>query len=250
MASGKFTHFRHSVFARNDDKIKELSRLLGRKGKEGYFYYFTLIEHCASEAEEGQTEFKVHNDTLRTLWESNTRGVQNMCKLLANSALVMCETCANHVVFNIPNLSNYLGSYETKKRKEKKEKKVNKEEGESKKILPQVETQKILKSPLSFLFPKEPLILEWLEKGDYKIQKEILNANSHHVLVEEIRKAYFKQESREPRRADQYLYLWLKNVNNRGYGLINRNSKNPHTTPDNPTGDPYLAELIKRGDIA
>jgi hypothetical protein len=102
------------------------------------------------------------------------------------------------------------------------------------------------KSPLAFLFPKEPLILEWLEAGDFKIQKEILLSNSHHVLVEEIRKAYFKQEGREKRRADHYLYVWVKNVNNRGYGLINRNQKSSHTSPTNPTGNPYLAELQEK----
>lgn len=123
---GKFTHFRHSVFARNDDKIKEFSRLLDRKGKEGYFYYFALIEHCSSESEEGQTEFKIHNETLRSLWESNAKGVQTLCKLLANSALVVCKPCVNHVVFDIPNLPNYLGSYETKKEKKIKERKENK----------------------------------------------------------------------------------------------------------------------------
>jgi uncharacterized phage protein (TIGR02220 family) len=119
---GKFSYFRHSVFTRNDDKIREFSRLLGRKSKEAYFYFFTLIEHCAAESSDGQTEFKVHHDTLRALWETNTRGVQTVCKLLTSSALLVCKQCANHVILDIPKLPFYLGMYEQKKRKEKENK--------------------------------------------------------------------------------------------------------------------------------
>lgn len=118
----KFSYFRHSVNARNDDKLKEFGSLLGRKSKEGYFYFFTLIELCASQSDDGQTEFKIHQNTLRTLWETNAKGVQVMCKLLTSCALVMCKPCANHVVFSIPNLPIYLGLYDVKKRKEKERK--------------------------------------------------------------------------------------------------------------------------------
>lgn len=245
--AGKFTHFRHSVTARNDEKLKEFSRLLGRKSKEAYFYFFTLLELCASESDEGQVEFKIHNETLRTLWESNVKGVQSVCKVLAKSTLLMCEPYANHVVFKIPNLPKYLGSsrlyigynkiednsiYNIKGSKKKASKKS------SKKPLPKL-------SPLRFLFSEDDSIQEWLREGSENVQQELLDSYSHHVLAEEVKSAYQWQLEREPRIAGLFLKNWMKNKKSPGFGLKQPQKPKTTVTPDNPTGNPYLEELRK-----
>jgi spore cortex formation protein SpoVR/YcgB (stage V sporulation) len=237
---GKFTHFRHSVNARNDDKIKELGRLLGRKSKEAYFHYFALIELCSSESDEGQTEFKIHNNTLRTLWESNAKGVQTMCELLAKSALVVCKPCVNHVVFEIPNLPNYLGSYETNKIKKIKEKKENKLTEDPKKILPPEASQDNLKkpSPLSVYFSDSPEIQEWLDAGVHETHLMLLKKYSHHEVVDLIARAYAWAKPRGAR-AETWLYTFVSNTTTPAYGA-NRHQKKSRATPANPTGNPYL----------
>lgn len=228
------------MFARNDDKIKEFSRLLGRKGKEAYFYYFTLIEHCSSESDDNQITFKIHNETLRTLWESNAKGVQTLCELLANSALVMCKPCVNHVIFDIPNLPNYLGSYETKKRKGKERK-----EKEIKDIN--------IASPLSFLFHNRPEIQKWLDVGNHDTHKVILARNkSHHELAELLEKAFDWSQGKDLR-AETWLLTFIDNKKTSGFGSNQaKKSFKPkghgvNGTPQNPTGDPYLQEAIDKG---
>ena len=231
MASVKFSYFRHSVNARNDDKIREFSRLLERKSKEAYFYFFTLIELCASESTEGQTEFKIHNNTLRTLWETNAKGVQSLCKSLATSALVMCKPCANHVVFSIPNLPIYLGLYDVKKRKEKERK-------EEESIINKA-------SPLSFLFHHRPDIQKWLNEGNHDTHNVILARNkSHHEIFEIIEKAYGWAQPKN-KRADSWVLTFFDNKKPSGFGSNLAQESKTLITPDNPTGNPYKAKLAK-----
>lgn len=162
------------------------------------------------------------------IWEEYLKGMDNLPKGLAKG------------IGNSPKGMDTLKDKEQDKDQDQVQEQ-DQDKSNVKKILPEVKDEGNLKSqsPLTFLFPKEPLIIEWLEKGDFKIQKEILNANSHHVLVEEIRKAYFYQEKREPRKADGFLGTWIRNANNRGYGLINRNSNNASAT----SGNPYKKQL-------
>lgn len=227
----KFNYFRHSINARNDDKIKEFGALLGRKSKENYFYFFTLIELCASQSDEGQTEFKIHQNTLRTLWETNAKGVQTMCKLLTSCALVMCKPCANHVVFSVPNLPIYLGLYDTKKRKEKERK--GKE----------INNNKATPSPLSFLFHKSPNIQSWLDNGNHDTHRLIASRNkSHHELAELIEKAFDWAQGKNLR-AETWLMTFIDNKKTSGFGSNLAKKSKSRATPDNPTGDPYLAQL-------
>lgn len=223
--SGKFSYFRHDVSARLDDKLAEFSRLLGRKGKEAYFYYFTLIEYCANESDDGQIEFRIHNETLRGLWESNAKGVQSLCKLLTSSALVVCKPCANHVVFHLPNLPKYLGSYDAKKRKEKERKTK--------------ESKLIKASPLSFLFDARPDIQEWLNAGNHDTHLILAKGHSHHELAELIPKA-FEWAQQKDQRAENWLITFTNNIPARGFGANRAQKSKSRITPGNPTGNPYL----------
>lgn len=113
--------------ARNDHKLKTFMSLFGRNWREGYFYFFSLLEICGSDAQEGKKEHTFHINTLRELWGTSTKGAHDVCNKCASSALVMCNISASHVTFSLPNLLNYVGKYETnapnKEIKEIKEKK-------------------------------------------------------------------------------------------------------------------------------
>lgn len=223
--SGKFGYFRHSVNTRNDPKMKVFQNLLGRKAKEAYHYYFKLIELCAGEAVEGQTEFTFHENTLRVTWETNAKGVQELCTHLTLSALCVCTHHASHVVCDLVNLPKYLGSYDTKEKKEKK--------GKESKVLEH--------SILSTLFKPEDPIQPWLLTGTEAAQEEILKKYSHHVLAEEIKKAFLWQLEKSPRKAGSFLVTWMSNKKTSAF-----NPKSPKvaSSPENPTGDPYLQQVI------
>lgn len=192
---GKFSYFRHSVDMRNDPKMIVFCELLGRKKKEAYNYYCKLLELCAYQADDGQTDFIFHEKTVRELWEVTAQGLYEVCTAITRSALAECILSASHVTCRIENLPKYLGSYSTKERKEKEKK--------EKKIL--------VKSPLAILFSENEEIQTWLLTGTEAAQKELLEKHSHHVLAEEIKKAYLWQLEKSPRKAGTFLVTWMSN---------------------------------------
>lgn len=117
MAKENKNYFRHSCSTRNDEKINNLMELMGRRAKEAYFYFFTLIELCASISEDGQDEFTFHEATLRELWRCNVVDVRLMCDKLEASSLLSHTKVASRVTFHIPNLLKYKGKYEKKDEK-------------------------------------------------------------------------------------------------------------------------------------
>lgn len=161
MASGKKNYFRHSMNARNDHKLRSFMDMFGRNWRDGYFYFFTLLEMCGSDAQEGKTEHTFHKKTLRDLWGTSAQGVHDVCMKCTQSALVVCTLDTDHVTFSLPNLLNYTGKYEPNApNKEKKINKTNKDiraqpaspvldadfSEAPKKNLPKVETQEIQKN--------------------------------------------------------------------------------------------------------
>lgn len=139
MASGKKNYFRHNFNARTNRKIKEFMASFGRRGKEGYFYYWTLIELLASQCEEETlTEHIIHTQTLREMWATSTQGVHDVCMKLTSAVLLVCEIRSPYVHFSIPNLPKYLGRYSKQitpnAPKESKEKKRKEKESKEKKI--------------------------------------------------------------------------------------------------------------------
>jgi hypothetical protein len=237
MSKGKFNYFRHSTGMRNDPRIKVLQNLMGRKSKEAYHYWCILLELCADISEDGQTEFTFHENTLRVAWETNAKGVQEVCRLLTLSALCVCTHHASHVRCDLVKLPKYLGSYDTKERKEKEKK--------EKKLLE--------KSPLAILFNPDDEIQGWLLTGTEAAQKDLLQKYSHHILAEEIKKAYLWQLEKSPRKAGTFLVTWMSNIKATAYGLSRSSLTKTKATPDNPTGNPYkaiLSEMDKSGETA
>lgn len=224
MSKGKFNYFRHSVGTRNDPKIKVLQNLLGRKSKEAYHYYFILLELCAEVSEDGQTEFEFHENTLRVAWETNAKGVQEVCRVLTLSALCVCTHHASHVRCDLVKLPKYLGSYDTKESKEKKRKE-----------------NKILEhSALSILFSVDDEIQSWLLTGTEASQKELLEKYSHHVLAEEVKKAFLWQLEKSPRKAGSFLITWMGNKKTSAFNPKQAQKSKGRITPGNPTGNPHL----------
>jgi DNA-binding Lrp family transcriptional regulator len=105
----------------------------------------------------------------------------------------------------------------TKRRASEEQVKTNKNANNNKKEK-NVKNIIIKPSPLAFLFPKDPKIQEWLSTGKPEVQERILNDHSHHVLVEEINKAYCWQLSKGSRKSDMFLVNWLSNKKTHGLG--------------------------------
>lgn len=66
-------------------------------------------------------------------------------------------------------------------------------------------------SPLAFLFDADDEIQDWLKTGTTASQNELLANHSHHVLVEEIKKAYLWQLEKKARKAGTFLITWMSN---------------------------------------
>lgn len=242
MASGKKNYFRHSMNARNDHKLRAFMDLFGRNWREGYFYFFTLLEMCGSDAQEGKTEHTFHKKTLRDLWGTSAQGVHDVCMKCTQSALVVCTVSADHVTFSLPNLLNYTGKYDSiapnkRKEKENKEKEIN----------------NIKPSPLSFLFHARPEIQKWLDSGNHDTHTIILARNkSHHELAELLEKAFDWSQGKDLR-AETWLLTFVDNKKTTGFGsnqaqkTFKSKTNGVASTPENPTGDPYLQEAIDKG---
>ena len=134
MARGKKNYFRHSFFARDDIKLRLLR---DRIGVGFYFYYFSLLELCGTEAAEGiPDEFVFHQSVLNSLWGCKTKKTVHVAEQIAAVGLLFFSYEGKKLSFRIPNFSKYLGRYESKctlnvpnKRKEKKIKEKKSENG-------------------------------------------------------------------------------------------------------------------------
>lgn len=72
-------------------------------------------------------------------------------------------------------------------------------------------------SPLAFLFPENLEIQKWLLSGNGKVQEQLLTDHSHHILAEEIKKAFLWQTVKAKRKSDLYLVNWMSNKKTNGY---------------------------------
>lgn len=119
MARGDKKYFRHSTSAYRDEKIQEAIRYAG---KEIYFYFFTLLELCASDAEGDQTSFTYSLKFLETYWNTKPKKCRSSLEVLDKFRLCSVEVTDNLACLNIPNISKFIGKYVLNKGKETKEK--------------------------------------------------------------------------------------------------------------------------------
>jgi hypothetical protein len=91
-------------------------------------------------------------------------------------------------------------------------------------------------SPLEFLFPENESIKKWLQGGKKEVQESLLNDFSHHVLAEEIKKAYLWQSVKTKRKSDLFLLNWMSNKKTNGLGLNQAQARfSGHTTGNDIT---------------
>jgi hypothetical protein len=220
MASGRKNYFRHSMTAFEDSKIQKAIELLGY---EGYAFYFILIELLAKQCDANfHNPIKIHQQTLRIVWRKSQQSCNKVVTKLQQSGLFVVTFSESFYEFDIPNLAKYLGTYDGKfspnapnKRKEN-EIKVNEIKVNETKTKPKVlVAQKI--SPLAFLFPESDEVQKWLLTGKAEVQKSLLDNYSHHILAQEIRKAYLWQSVKSKRKSDLFLMNWLGNVKTNGF---------------------------------
>jgi hypothetical protein len=124
MASGKKNYFRHSFSARNNVKIQSL---IDKFGLAGYFYWFALVELCAELSVDGtKIEYVYHERTLIKELRLNKNRLNLALTYMQSISLLSLTYNENTYALCIPNLSKYMGYYETKfQSNSPKESKVN-----------------------------------------------------------------------------------------------------------------------------
>jgi hypothetical protein len=87
--------------------------------------------------------------------------------------------------------------------------------------------EKNITSPLSFLFDPNHPIQEWLSvgRGVKQSQLDLLKAHSHHVLAEEVMKAYYWQLEKTARQAGKFLHVWMDNKKHNAFNPDNKTAQ-------------------------
>jgi hypothetical protein len=181
LASGKKSYFRHYNDAFNDAKIQKAIELLGY---EGYAYYFILIElfakHCENEV---KNPIVIHQQTVRILLRKSQQSCNKVVTKLQESGLFVVTFRESLYEFSVPNLTKYLGKYDTKfppnapnKRKEK-EIKENKIKQKEKSVVVVKTTPELDIESIYAVYPRK----EGKKKGMEKLKREI---NSHEKFTQ------------------------------------------------------------------
>lgn len=111
------------------------------------------------------------------------------------------------------------------------------------------EGKNIFISPLMFLFPNDKEIQNWLLTGDQKSHETLLAKYSHHILAEEITKAFIWQSTKKKRGAGLYLLNWLSNKNTHGYGANQAQKAVSGSHTINPLSDHEIEILKQAGQL-
>jgi len=113
MTKGTKNYFRHHFHAREDVKMQEY---LLKVGPAGYLYYFTLCEimaqQCTQEGGDPRTfKARVHPRNLASLWFTQRNKLGKILDYSGNILGIVWEHTDKEVIYHIPNLWKYLGSY-------------------------------------------------------------------------------------------------------------------------------------------
>jgi DNA-binding Lrp family transcriptional regulator len=188
-------------------------------------------------------QFKIERNRMRRLLEK-----------LEEAGQIEQQTSAKNTIITVINWDAYQSDeQQVNIKRTSDEHQVNTNKN-AKNVKNKKNDKKLLEaSPLAFLFDATDSIQQWLLTGTEQSQKEILEKHSHHVLVEEIKKAYLWQLEKQPRKAGTFLVTWLSNKKTHAYGANKpKATLSVGVTPDNPTGNPYLfkTNLNANGEIA
>lgn len=259
-------YFKHYSTASDS---KSLNRIFDKFGHKGIAFWWMLVELCCENWDgKSEPEFVFHQRTVATKLKSSPNSVRPWLELCSD--LDMCAFAHFETQFEIkmPKLAEVKTSRNVIKSNKKQltvyieenRKEENRIELEGKKNLPEKNSKAKRKglesSPLSTLFNPDDEIQSWLLTGTLPAQNELLTKFSHHVLAEEIKKAFFWQCENKPRNAGTFLLTWMSNkktsafmpnsvqkrFSGRGAGI--------EPNEQNPTGNPYIQEAIDKGLIA
>ena len=263
-------YFKHYSTA-SDSKL--INHLFDEFGHHGYAYWFLLLELCA-ENWDGKTDpkFRFHTRIVRQKLRISQGKLELFLTFCSGFTEVLCNFSKFELEIGIPKLaevktsrsvikSNKVGSDVDIELDIDKELDIDIDAG--KKNLPKIKTKvkrKVIEkvSPLAFLFKPDDEIQAWLKNGSPKVQERLLDDNSHHILAEEILKAYIWQSVKTRRKADLFLLNWMTNKKTSGYNpnpsqaTFKSKGFGVTPTPENPTGNPYTAQRLakEKGEIA
>lgn len=258
-------YFKHYSTASDS---KSLNAVFDKFGHKGIAFWWMLVELCCEHWDgKSNPDFVFHQRTVASKLKSSPTSVRPWLELC--STLGMCAFANKNSQFEIkiPKLlevktsrtviksNKIVFDVEENRREENRDNIIS----EVKKILPEVQTEEILKkpSPLSFLFSNSPEIQEWLNAGIHETHMMLVKKYSHHELVELIEAAYVWALPKQIR-AETWLYTFVSNKKtsafnpNQGKATFKNQMNTVALTDENPTGNPYKAQRLakERGEIA
>jgi hypothetical protein len=254
MASGKYNYFRHSFNARNDEFV---IGLINEFKEKGYFMWFALTEICAEMVCDGHSQpLKINQSRLYRELRCNQRTLNLFLTYCEGRSKVHSTYIKPTYDLEIPSLLKFVGKYSEKSPNKIKENEIKENKIKVIKSTKSITQKNPKVSPLASLFKPDDPIQEWLLTGSEISQKELLIAHSHHVLAEEVKKAFLWQCEKKPRKAGTFLLTWMSNKKSHAYNpnqaqeRFKNKTNTVVATPQNPTGNPYLQEAIEKGYIA
>ena len=251
-----YGYFRHRFDAHNDPKIHAIADKMGIVGI-GYYYLLIEIYGAAySSLDDKNQKVVLHIRSISSVWrQRNDYCLLNLSKLAA-MGLLRFSNDSSMIELDIPNFPKYFGAYEHKSDNKRKEKEIKENEIKVNKSTKSIAQKNPKVSPLASLFKPDDPIQKWLLTGSEISQKELLIAHSHHVLAEEVKKAFLWQCEKKPRKAGTFLLTWMSNKKSHAYNpnqaqdRFKNKTNTVVATPENPTGNPYIQEAREKGYIA
>lgn len=234
-----------------------LNHLFEEFGHHGYAYWFLLLELC-NHNWDGKSEpsFTFFESIVRKKLRISSTKLKLFLNFCSTKTELSFNISGKDLNIHIPMLlevktsrnviksnKNQLTVYIEENRERIEENRLLEA---PEKNLPEKNSQEILRkpSPLSFLFQSAPEIQSWLDAGTHETHMMLIKKYSHHELVDLVEKAY-AWAIPKGQRAESWLYTFVSNKTTSGYGFNKGQKKNSLVTPDNPTGDPYLAQIIE-----
>lgn len=138
--------------------------------------------------------------------------IRTVLRDLSSTQEITIKTTKTYSIISISNWDKYQGdNQECNQEITKKQPTDNQHITTSKNANNAKKEKNIIISPLSILFSQDDEIQVWLKTGTEAAQKQLLDNHSHHVLAEEVKKAYLWQLEKKPRKAGTFLVTWMSN---------------------------------------
>ena len=185
--------------------------LLMANHKEGFTQDGTLIK---------QGQLMTSNLGLSKKFLHSESKVRRMLKTLKTAEQIDVLSSPKNTIITVLNWDDYQSGDELNDERVTNERRTSDERVTTNKNAKNNKNEKniiIKASPLEFLFPENEPLKKWLQGGKKEVQESLLNDFSHHVLAEEIKKAYLWQSVKTRRKSDLFLLNWMSNKKTNGF---------------------------------